>query len=182
MLHHCVEVDDLVPEFLVIEHDRNRWRFPRLAQREDLEQFVERAKAATASGAFAAEITPVTVKTRAGDVLVSVDEGPGKARLDKIPSLKPAFKKDGTITAANASSISDGAAALVLMRESTARQLGATPIARIAAHAVHAQAPEWFTTAPTGAIEALPLQSLEYIPAYRTPAGTGTGLCFAVWQ
>jgi acetyl-CoA C-acetyltransferase len=84
---------------------------------------------------------------------VRFDEQPFKAKLDKIPSLKPAFKKDGTITAANASSISDGAAALVLMRESTARQLGATPLARIVSHAVHAQAPDWFTTAPVGAIQ-----------------------------
>ena len=81
------------------------------------------------------------------------DEQPFKAKLDKIPTLKPAFKKDGTITAANASSISDGAAALVLVRESTARQMGLTPIARIVGHAVHAQAPEWFSTAPAGAIE-----------------------------
>jgi acetyl-CoA C-acetyltransferase len=84
---------------------------------------------------------------------VKFDEQPFKARLDKIPTLKPAFKKDGTITAANASSISDGAAALVLMRESTAKRLGSTVLARIHAHAVHAQAPNWFTTAPIGAIE-----------------------------
>jgi acetyl-CoA C-acetyltransferase len=94
----------------------------------------------------------VTVAGRGGEVQVRMDEQPLKAKLDKIPGLKPAFKKDGTITAANASSISDGAAALVLMRESTARQHGLTPIARIAAHAVHAQAPEWFATAPAGAI------------------------------
>ena len=85
--------------------------------------------------------------------MIQADEQPFKARLDKIPSLKPAFKKDGTITAASSSSISDGAAALVLMRESTARQRGLAPIARIASHAVHAQAPEWFTTAPVGAID-----------------------------
>jgi acetyl-CoA C-acetyltransferase len=85
--------------------------------------------------------------------VISKDEQPFKAKLDKIPSLKPAFKKDGTITAANASSISDGAAALVLMRESTATKLGCTPIARILAHSVHAQAPDWFTTAPVGAID-----------------------------
>jgi acetyl-CoA C-acetyltransferase len=84
--------------------------------------------------------------------VVKWDEQPFKAKLDKIPSLKPAFKKDGTITAANASSISDGAAALVMMRESTARALNATPLARIVAHSVHAQAPEWFATAPAGAI------------------------------
>jgi len=85
--------------------------------------------------------------------MVKFDEQPFKAKLDKIPGLKPAFKKDGTITAANASSISDGAAALVLMRESTAAQRGVKPVARIVAHAVHAQAPEWFTTAPTPAIQ-----------------------------
>ncbi|WP_375576432.1 acetyl-CoA C-acyltransferase [Paracidovorax oryzae] len=114
---------------------------------------VQRAKAATESGAFAAEIAPVAVKTRAGETVVSVDEGPGKVRLDKIPALKPAFKKDGTITAASSSSINDGAAALVMVRESTARRLGAVPIARIAGHAMHAQEPNWFTTAPVGATQ-----------------------------
>ena len=88
-----------------------------------------------------------------GDTVIKFDEQPFKAKLDKIPGLKPAFKKDGTITAATSSSISDGAAALVLMRESTAKQLGCKPIARIVAHAVHAQAPDWFTTAPVGAID-----------------------------
>ncbi|MDA8453812.1 acetyl-CoA C-acyltransferase [Acidovorax sp. GBBC 3334] len=112
---------------------------------------VQRAKAATDSGAFAAEIAPVTVKTRAGETVVSADEGPGKVRLDKIPTLKPAFRKDGTITAASSSSINDGAAALVMVRESTARRLGAQPIARIVGHAMHAQEPEWFSTAPVGA-------------------------------
>ncbi|WP_046059780.1 acetyl-CoA C-acyltransferase [Paracidovorax citrulli] len=114
---------------------------------------VQRAKAATESGAFAAEIAPVTVKTRAGETVVSVDEGPGKVRLDKIPALKPAFKKDGTITAASSSSINDGAAALVMVRESTARRLGAVPIARVTGHAMHAQEPNWFTTAPVGATQ-----------------------------
>ncbi|SFD87242.1 acetyl-CoA C-acyltransferase [Paracidovorax konjaci] len=112
---------------------------------------VQRAKAATDSGAFAAEIAPVTVKTRAGETVVSADEGPGKVRLDKIPTLKPAFRKDGTITAASSSSINDGAAALVMVRESTARRLGAQPLARIVGHAMHAQEPEWFSTAPVGA-------------------------------
>jgi acetyl-CoA acetyltransferase family protein len=114
---------------------------------------VERAKAATASGAFAAEITPVTVKSRAGETVVSVDEGPGKVKLDKIASLKPAFKKDGTITAASSSSINDGAAALVMMRASTATKLGCKPLARIVGHATHAQEPEWFATAPLGATQ-----------------------------
>ncbi|MDD0810237.1 acetyl-CoA C-acyltransferase [Curvibacter sp. RS43] len=114
---------------------------------------VQRAKAATASGAFDAEITPVTVKNRAGEVVISQDEGPGKVKLDKIASLKPAFKKDGTITAASSSSINDGAAALVLMRASTAQQLGCQPLARIVSHATHAQEPEWFATAPLGATQ-----------------------------
>ena len=112
---------------------------------------VQRAKAATETGAFAAEIAPVTVKSRSGEHVISIDEGPGKIKLDKIPSLKPAFKKDGTITAASSSSINDGAAALVMMRSSTAEKLGCTPLARIVSHAVHAQAPEWFATAPVGA-------------------------------
>ena len=114
---------------------------------------VERAKAATTSGAFQAEITPVTFKTRAGETTVSVDEGPGKVKLDKVTSLKPAFKKDGTITAASSSSINDGAAALVMMRQSTADKLGCTPLARIVSHATHAQEPEWFATAPVGATQ-----------------------------
>ena len=114
---------------------------------------VQRAQAAAQSGAFDAEITPVTVKTRKGEITISVDEGPAKAKLDKISSLKPAFKKDGTITAASSSSINDGAAAMVLMRQSTAQQLGCKPLTRIVAHATHAQAPEWFTTAPVGATQ-----------------------------
>ena len=114
---------------------------------------VQRAKAATESGAFAAEITPVTVKGRAGDKVISIDEGPGKIKLDKLPTLKPAFKKDGTITAASSSSINDGAAALVMMKASTAARLGCTPLARIVSHATHAQEPEWFATAPVGATE-----------------------------
>ncbi len=113
---------------------------------------VQRAQAAVQSGAFATEITPVTVKGRGGDVLVATDEGPGRIKLDKIPTLKAAFKRDGTITAASSSSINDGAAALVLMRASTAAQLGSKPMARIVAHAVHAQAPNWFATAPVGAV------------------------------
>ena len=113
---------------------------------------VQRAQAAAQSGAFDKEITPVTVTTRKGEVTISVDEGPAKAKLDKITSLKPAFKKDGTITAASSSSINDGAAAMVLMRQSTAQQLGCQPLAKIVAHGTHAQAPEWFTTAPVGAV------------------------------
>jgi acetyl-CoA C-acetyltransferase len=124
--------------------------------REEQDRFAiastERALAANTDGSFAWEIAPVTVAGKGGEVRIDKDEQPFKAKLDKIPGLKPAFKKDGTITAANASSISDGAAALVLMRDSTAKKLGKTPIARILAHSVHAQAPEWFTTAPIGAI------------------------------
>ncbi len=130
-----------------------KYQFTREQQDAFAVASVQRAKAASDSGAFADEIAPVTVKTRAGETVVSVDEGPGKVKLDKIPQLKPAFKKDGTITAASSSSINDGAAALVMMRESTALKLGRQPIARIVAHAMHAQAPEWFTTAPVGATQ-----------------------------
>lgn len=125
--------------------------------REQQDQFaiasVQRAQAATKSGAFAGEIAPVTVKGRAGDTVISIDEGPGKVRLEKIPTLKAAFKKDGTITAASSSSINDGAAALVLMRSSSAAKLGLKPLARIVSHAVHAQEPNWFATAPVGAVK-----------------------------
>jgi acetyl-CoA C-acetyltransferase len=125
--------------------------------REAMDQFAiastQRSKAANEDGSFAWEMAPVTLLSPKGDTVVKFDEQPFKAKLDKIPTLKPAFKKDGAITAATSSSISDGAAALVLMRESTAKKMGATPIARIVAHAVHAQAPEWFTTAPVGAIQ-----------------------------
>ncbi|MCK6424281.1 MAG: acetyl-CoA C-acyltransferase [Burkholderiaceae bacterium] len=111
-----------------------------------------RAKAANEDGSFDWEMAPVTLKGRAGDTVIQFDEQPFKAKLDKIAGLKPAFKKDGTITAANASSISDGAAALVLMRASTAAARGLSPVARIVAHAVHAQEPAWFSTAPAGSI------------------------------
>ena len=137
------------------EQCADKYKFTRDAQDAFATASVNRAKAATASGAFAPEIAPVTVKTRAGEAVVSIDEGPGKVKLDKIAGLKPAFKKDGTITAASSSSINDGAAALVLSRESTAKELGATPMARILGHATFAQAPEWFTTAPVGAVNKL---------------------------
>ena len=130
-----------------------KYSFTREAQDKFAMSSVERAKAATASGAFTKEITAVTVKERAGDRVVSIDEGPGKVKLDKVSSLRPAFKKDGTITAASSSSINDGAAALVMMRESTAQKLGCTPLARIVSHATFAQEPEWFTTAPVGATQ-----------------------------
>jgi len=128
-----------------------KYQLSRHAQDQFAITSVQRAQAAALNGAFAAEITPVVVKTRAGETTVSVDEGPAKAKLEKIPSLKPAFKKDGTITAASSSSINDGAAALVMTLESTARKMGAQPLARVVSHATHAQAPEWFTTAPVGA-------------------------------
>jgi acetyl-CoA C-acetyltransferase len=132
-----------------------KYEFTREAQDAFAIASVKRAQAATADGSFAWEIAPVTVSGRAGDVVVDKDEGPLKAKLEKIPSLKPAFKKDGTITAASSSSINDGAAALVLMRESKAKELGLTVIARIIGHATHAQEPGWFTTAPIGAINKL---------------------------
>ena len=130
-----------------------KYGFTREAQDAYAIASTQRAKLANEDGSFDWEIAPVTISGRGGDTVIRTDEQPAKAKLDKIPGLKPAFKKDGTITAANASSISDGAAALVLMRESTARARGLQPIARIASHAVHAQAPEWFSTAPAGAIE-----------------------------
>jgi acetyl-CoA C-acetyltransferase len=132
-----------------------KYKFSREAQDAFAMTSVKRAQAATQSGAFATEITPVTVKTRAGESVISIDEGPGKVKLDKIAQLKPAFKKDGTITAASSSSINDGAAALVMMTESTAKRLGVKPLARIVGHATHAQEPEWFTTAPVGATQKL---------------------------
>jgi acetyl-CoA C-acetyltransferase len=132
-----------------------KYQFTREQQDAFATASVQRAKAATDSGAFAAEIAPVTVKDRSGERVVSIDEGPGKVKLDKIPSLKPAFKKDGTITAASSSSINDGAAALVLMRASTAAAQGLKPLARIVAHATHAQEPNWFATAPVGATQKL---------------------------
>ncbi|MFM8624569.1 MAG: acetyl-CoA C-acyltransferase [Betaproteobacteria bacterium] len=128
-----------------------RYNFTREQQDAFAMASVQRAQHAIASGAFVQEIAPVTVKTRAAETVVCIDEGPGKIKLDKIPTLKPAFKKDGTITAAASSSINDGAAALVMMRQSTATRLGCKPLARIVSHATHAQAPEWFTTAPVEA-------------------------------
>ncbi|VCU68154.1 Acetyl-CoA acetyltransferase [Pigmentiphaga humi] len=113
---------------------------------------LRRAKAAIESGSFEWEIAPVTVADRKGEKVIARDESPFKAMPEKIPSLKPAFKKDGTVTAANSSSISDGAAALVLMRASTAEKLGLKPLARVVGHAQHSQEPQWFTTAPVGAM------------------------------
>ncbi|MDQ1119215.1 MULTISPECIES: thiolase family protein [Pseudoxanthomonas] len=114
---------------------------------------VKRAQAAQASGAFDAEIVPFKIATRKGEVTVSSDEQPGKSDIGKIPSLKPAFKKDGTVTAASSSSISDGAAATVVLSAEDAAQRGLQPLARIVAHSTFSQQPEWFTTAPVGAIQ-----------------------------
>ena len=132
-----------------------KYNFTREAQDAFAIASTERAKRANTDGSFAWEIAPVTIAGKAGDTVFDKDEQPFKAKLDKIPGLKPAFKKDGTITAATSSSISDGAAAMVLMRESTALKMGVKPIARIVGTAVHANAPEWFTTAPVGAIQKL---------------------------
>ena len=137
----------------------DKYRFSREAQDQFAITSTTRARLANEDGSFDWEIVPVTLPGKAGDTVIAMDEQPRKAKLDKIPGLKPAFKKDGTITAANASSISDGAAALVLMRESTARSLGATPLARIAGQAVFAQEPQWFATAPAGAINKVLKQS-----------------------
>lgn len=124
--------------------------------REDMDAFaiesLQRAQNAIKEGHFEREIAPVTYRTRKGEVSVSFDEQPGKARMDKIPTLRPAFTKDGTVTAANSSSISDGAAALVVMRASDAQARGLTPLARIASHATHSQKPAEFTVAPVGAM------------------------------
>ncbi|WP_417231447.1 acetyl-CoA C-acyltransferase [Brevundimonas sp.] len=135
------------------EDAARQYQFTREAQDAYAIESLTRARAAIESGAFEAEITPVEVKSRKGSETVSVDEQPGKADPAKIPNLKPAFAKDGTITAANASSISDGAAALVMMRESTAKALGLPVVARIVAHAAHAHEPGLFTTAPVPAMQ-----------------------------
>ncbi|WCL52748.1 thiolase family protein [Gimibacter soli] len=129
------------------------YQFTRETQDAYAIESLKRAQRAIEDGSFEGEVVPVTVKGRGGDVVVAVDEQPGKARLDKIPNLKPAFKKDGTVTAANASSISDGAAALVIMSAGEAASKGLKPLARLVAHASHSQAPEWFTTAPVKAIK-----------------------------
>ncbi|WP_293880320.1 acetyl-CoA C-acyltransferase [Sphingomonas sp.] len=137
------------------EETAGEYQFTRAAQDDFALRSLSRAKDAIASGAFADEIVAVEVAGRSGNTIVNTDEQPGNARPEKIPTLKPAFAKDGTITAANASSISDGAAALVLTRESTARERGLSPVARIVAHAAHAHEPAKFTTAPVPAIRKL---------------------------
>jgi acetyl-CoA C-acetyltransferase len=128
------------------------YQFTREQQDEYAIRSLTRAQGAIASGAFQREIAPVTVVGRGGETVVEIDEQPGKARPEKIPSLKPAFAKDGTITAANASSISDGAAALVMTRASVAEKLGLTVVAKVVAHAAHAHEPGLFTTAPVPAM------------------------------
>jgi acetyl-CoA C-acetyltransferase len=130
----------------------DKFRFTREQQDQFAIASTRRAKAANEDGSFDWEMAPVSLSGKAGDSVIKFDEQPFKAKLDKIPFLRPAFKKDGTITAANASSISDGAAALLLMRESSAAKMGLSPLARIVSSAVFAQAPEWFATAPAGAI------------------------------
>ncbi len=129
--------------------------FTRVAQDEFAIASLTRARQANSDGSFAWEIAPVTVAGRKGEMLIDKDEQPFKANLEKIPTLKPAFRKDGTVTPANSSSISDGAAALVLMRASTAERLGRAPLARIVGHATHAQEPNLFTTAPVFAMRKL---------------------------
>jgi acetyl-CoA C-acetyltransferase len=127
--------------------------------RQDQDDFAiastKRAQVAGADGSFDWEISPVTISGKKGATTIKTDEQPAKAQLDKIFSLKPAFKKDGTVTPANSSSISDGAAALVLMRESDAAKRGLKPVARIVGYTTHAQEPAWFTTAPVGAMQKL---------------------------
>jgi len=137
------------------EQCADRYAFTREAQDEFALRSLSRALAAAEDGSFDWEITPVTVSGRKGDVVVARDEQPAKANPEKIPSLKPAFRKDGTVTAANSSSISDGAAALVLMRRSVAERRRLRPLAIVLDHATHAQEPGWFTTAPVGAMEKL---------------------------
>lgn len=137
------------------EQTAQHYQFTREAQDEFAITSLKRAKQANEDGTFDGEMTPVEVKTRKGSVTISADEQPFTANLEKIPTLKPAFDKDGTVTPANSSSISDGAAALILTRRSVAEKQGMTILAEIRGHATHAQAPEWFTTAPIGAINKL---------------------------
>jgi acetyl-CoA C-acetyltransferase len=132
-----------------------KYEFTREAQDEFALRSLTRARQANEDGTFTWEIAPVTVPGRKGEVVVDRDEQPAKANPEKIPTLKPAFRKDGTVTAANSSSISDGAAALVLMRRSVAERKGLSPLAIILDHATHAQEPGWFTTAPVGAMRKL---------------------------
>ena len=137
------------------EQCADKYRFTREAQDAFAITSLERAQKANKEGWFAWEITPLAVRTGKDEKFVEIDEQPFKANIAKIPSLRPAFRKDGSVTAANSSSISDGAAAMVLMRRSTAEKLGAKPLAVIVGHSTHSQQPGWFTTAPVGAIRKL---------------------------
>ena len=137
------------------EETATRYQFTREQQDDFAIRSVKRAQKAISDGTFAKELAPFTVKGRKGDTVVDSDEQPPKAKLEKIPTLRPAFAKDGTVTAANSSSISDGAAALVLMKRSVAEKNGIEYLATITAHAGHAHEPQWFTTAPIGAVERL---------------------------
>ena len=132
-----------------------KYSFTRAEQDKFAVASLERAQAANKNGSFAWEITPMAIKTGKDERFMEMDESPFKANFDKIPTLKPAFKKDGTITAANSSSISDGGAAVVMMRRSMAEKLGLAPLAIVVGHSTHAQEPGWFTTAPVGAIKKL---------------------------
>lgn len=137
------------------ENTADKYKFTREQQDEFSITSLRKAQAAIESGAFKDEITPVVIKSRKGEVTVDTDEQPFNADIDKIPTLRPAFRSDGTVTAANSSSISDGAAALVLMRESEAASRGVKPVAVIQGHSSFAHEPAWFTTAPVGAIKSL---------------------------
>lgn len=130
-----------------------KYQFTREQQDEFAIASLQRAKAAIDNGHFKEEIVPITITNKKGNVTIIDDEQPHAAKIEKIPALRPAFSKDGTVTAANASSISDGGAAVVMMRLSQAKQRGLTPLAKITAHATHSHEPEWFTTAPVGAIQ-----------------------------
>ncbi len=143
------------PMGVYAENTATKYGFTREQQDAFAIRSLERAQAAIRDGAFNDEITAHTVTSRKGEQVFAEDEQPGKAKLDKIPTLRPAFVKDGTVTAANASSISDGAAALVLMRASEAEKRGLKPLAKIVGHSSFSQPPEWFTTAPVGAINKL---------------------------
>ncbi len=137
------------------ENTAEKYEFSRQAQDEFAQESVRRAQAAVASQSFAAEVTPVTAKTRKGEVVVGTDETPGTLDVSKIPSLKAAFKKDGTVTAASSAGISDGAAAVILASESWAKARGLKPLARVLGYTSFAREPEWFTLAPVGAMQKL---------------------------
>ena len=166
-LGHDKVMDSMFLDGLEDAYDRGRlmgtfaedaaqsYQFSRQEQDAYAVASLERAVKAGKDGSFAAEITPVKVKTRKGEALIDIDEQPGKAQLDKIPTLKPAFREGGTVTAANSSSISDGAAAVTMMRRSEAEKRGLTPIATIIGHSTHASTPGLFPSAPVGAINRL---------------------------